>query len=163
MLNGSNLNNAVKFAVAGENIEIIKLCEQSHSFSQESKEISILFHWNDVFKYIYGYENKVHDIIDQRSTTESKTFFRALNQLHHRSASILSSEKISSALGLFCISSSNYELFSFFYGEGMKIDESIIKETVKNGNLFLFTHFLEQESIDINFKDIFFRSFNVSK
>ena len=53
MMNSSDLNNIIKFAVTGENLEIVKLCEKNHLSFEGSCEIAVHFHQNEVFHYIY--------------------------------------------------------------------------------------------------------------
>ena len=57
MLNGSDLANLVKFAVAGGNLQIIKLYEQNHLSFEGACEIAARFHRNEIFHYIY--DNKI--------------------------------------------------------------------------------------------------------
>ena len=54
LLNGSYLKNSGKFAVAGGNIEIIKLFEQNYSSFGEACESAIQFHLNNILRYIYN-------------------------------------------------------------------------------------------------------------
>ena len=120
MLNGSDLNNSAKYAVAGGNFEIVKLSEQNHSLFEESYEIAVRFHRNEIFHYIY--DNKME---------------------------VLEDVKLSKLVNI-CVSSSNYELISILEGKGMKIKEIIINEASKIGNLFLVRHFLENNQFPKN-------------
>ena len=43
MMNGLDLKNTVKFAVAGGNLEIVKLCEKNHLSFEGSCEIYVLY------------------------------------------------------------------------------------------------------------------------
>ena len=52
-----------------------------------------------------------------------------------------------SDLGLTSITSSNYEVFSFLEREGMKINNNLIDEAAKIGNLFLVKYFLKKNQI----------------
>ena len=135
LLNGSDLKNSGKFAVAGGNLEIIKLCEQNHSSFEGSCEAAIEFHRNDIFQYIY--DNKIEPLDeDDQSAPRMKT----------RSSSKREHNKLLS-LGLLSISSSNYEVLSFFEREGVKANDHLIDEVAKIGNLFLFKYLLENNQI----------------
>ena len=59
-----------KFAVAGGNIEIIKLCEQNHSSFEGACEAAIQFHRNDIFRYIYENEIEQFDEYNQSAPCE---------------------------------------------------------------------------------------------
>ena len=50
-------------------------------------------------------------------------------------------------LGKECIFSSNYELLSVLEGKGIRINESMINEAARIGNLFLIKYFLENNQI----------------
>ena len=60
-MNKCELNNTMKYAVAGDNLEIIHLCEQNHQSIEGSLEAAIEFHRNDIFHYLY--EKKIFIIL----------------------------------------------------------------------------------------------------
>ena len=169
LLNGSDLYNSGKFAVAGGNIEIITLCEQNHSSFEGSCETAIQFHRNDIFRYIY--DNEIEKIDENNQS--------ASHRETEKSPSEIKLKKLND-LGLISITNNNYEILSFLEGECMKTNDSLINHAAKIGNLFLVKYFLEnnqipkdilvfasesgnielvkfifeQEGIDINAKDI---------
>ena len=51
LMNGSKLDKAFKYAVAGSNLEIIHFCEQNRPSFEGIYEVSIEFHRNDIFRY----------------------------------------------------------------------------------------------------------------
>ena len=149
MINGSDIKNTVKFAFAGGNLEIIKLCEQIQTSFEGSIENAVRFHHNEIFQYLY--DNKLEKIDGNKLINIFKV----------------------------CVTNSNYEVLSYLEGNGIKTNENIFKESSRIGNLFLFKHFLssiripmdiliyssvsgnvelidfvlEQKGIDINAKD----------
>ena len=96
------MENSGKFATAGGNIEATKFCEQHHSLFEVSCKAVIRFHWNDIFRYIYGNEIEQHDEYDKAvSHDETKI-----------SSSKINIKKLND-FGLISISSSNNEGLSF--------------------------------------------------
>ena len=119
--NGSNIMNSYKYAVAGGNKEIIKICEQKYAAFNGVCAAAVRFHRNDIFRNIYYKEM-------QFSTSEIK-----LKKLRE--------------LGLLCLLFNNYEVFSFLEGEGMKINDYHFYEAAKIGNIFLLKYFCEKSQI----------------
>ena len=136
LLNGSNLTNSGKFAVAGGNIEIINLCEQNQSSFKGSFEAGIEFHRNDIFRYIY--DNKIERFSEYNQSTSHKETGNSTTEINHNKLNYL---------GLISILSSNYEVLSFLENEGMKTNDSLINESAKIGNLFLVKYFLANNRI----------------
>ena len=118
LLNGSDIKNTGIYAIAGGNLEIFHICEKKNSLTYKSYEISIIFHQNNIFYYLY--QNKVH---------------RPKNLSH---------------LGIQCIKSDNYEIFSFLEKEGMIITLDIINKAARAGNLFLLGRFNHKFHTPIN-------------
>ena len=51
-MNGSIIDNTMRYAIAGGNVEIIHICEQNHTSFYRAYETAIEFHRNDIFRYL---------------------------------------------------------------------------------------------------------------
>ena len=108
------MTNTAKYAVTGGNMEIVKLCKQNHSSFEGLCEIAAHFHRNKIFlSFINKDDNKI-EVVEESQLS----YFEEI-----------------------CITSSNYELFSILEGKGMKINQNMINEAVKIGNIFPFQVF----------------------
>ncbi|KAH0793109.1 cask-interacting protein (caskin) 1,2 [Histomonas meleagridis] len=84
---GAKLINTSKYASAGGNLEIIKLCEQRRLLFKSSYKASIRFHRNEVFQYLYT--KKLERIFEKKekpktSTSNSTTTTSNMNNNNNR-------------------------------------------------------------------------------
>ena len=147
MLNGSDLKNTGKYAIAGGNLEIIHLCEQNDSSFEESYEAAVEFHQNDVFHYLY--ENEIVEIGDLAELGRKCIIynnFELLSFLEERGMKITENVIMDSArIG-------NLFLTKFFLQE-YPLPNCILGLSTKSGNIELVKYILEQQGIDVNEKN----------
>ena len=120
LLNGSDLTRAIKFAIAGGNMEIIKLCEQNSTPTQDLCEMAIVSFQNDIFHYFYDRDPGIFD------ESHYSHFYKI------------------------CVKHHNYDLLFFLERKCVKINEHIINKAAAIGDLFLVKHFLESNQIPPN-------------
>ena len=134
LLNGADLSNTGKYAVAGGNLEIIHLCEQNNISFIEADEAAIEFHRNDIFYYLYD-NNLVKSVKRRRSKMESENarFSRSgfnfrknfgFYSFHEQNTDKKKEQLIHLVeLGIKCIQFNNYEVFSFLEEKGLKVND----------------------------------------
>ena len=148
LLNGSNLKNTGKFAIAGGNPEIIHLCEQNGSSFEGAYETAIEFHRNDIFYYLYN--NRIAEIEDVTVLSNKCVEFNNYEilmfleeeglEIDHNSV-IIESAKMGN---LFIVK---------HFLESYRAPKEILIEAAKSRNIELISFILGKDGIDINAKD----------
>ena len=148
LLNGSNVKNTLKYAIAGGNLEIIHLCEHNDLLFEGVYETAIEFHRNDIFYYFY--ENK---IIEIKNLTPLGILCIKYN--NYEIFSFLEKEgmKINDDIINQISKNGNTFLINNFIKKNQIPNDTIVYACI-SGNIEIVKLLLEQKEIDINVKDI---------
>ena len=148
LLNGANVKNTLKYAIAGGNLEIIHLCEQNNSLFKEVFETAIEFHRNDIFYYFY--DKKIIENNDIK-----KLGIKCIKYNNYEIFSYLEKEgmKINDEIINQISENGNTFLINDFIQKN-QIPYNIIVYACISGNIEIVKILLEQKDIDIDAKDI---------
>ena len=152
LLNGASVQNTLKYAIAGGNLEIIHLCEQNNTLFEDALETAIQFHQNDIFYYYYDKKiEKIKDLTILGTQCIKFYNFKILQFLIFEGLKI--TDKIINKLARY----GNIFLLVLLKKECI-FPKNILLSAVKSKNFEIVNLILNNEKININEKYIYFFS-----